>query len=91
MKNFKNFYEDTRELRKQLHDIDVEDSTKRKQEIAARNLQARREAAKRRINDLAGNKDTETRLSSAHSSDLEKIRRIQTLKREKNKTQNNKP
>ena len=76
MKTFKNFYEDTGELRQQLGALDKEEGAKRK-------LEARRDAAKERIDRLSGSTDTEQRLASQHSADLERIRAIQAAKREK--------
>jgi hypothetical protein len=76
MKTFKNFYEDTGELRQQLGALDKEEGAKRK-------LEARRDAAKERIDRLSGSNDTEQRLASQHSADLERIRAIQAAKREK--------
>ena len=69
MKTFKNFYEDTRELRQQLGSID-------KEEEAARNLEARRIAAKRRADELAGTNDTEERLKKRHRSAVERDEQI---------------
>ena len=76
MKTFKNFYEDTGELRQKLGALDKEEGAKRK-------LEARRRAAKERIDRLSGSTDTEQRLSSQHSADLERIRAIQAAKKEK--------
>jgi hypothetical protein len=76
MKTFKNFYEDTRELRQQLGSID-------KEEEGARKLEARRIAAKSRADELSGTNDTEQRLASKHSADLERIKAIQAAKKEK--------
>jgi hypothetical protein len=71
MKTFKNFYEDTRELRQQLGSID-------KEEEATRNLEARRIAAKRRADELAGTNDTEERLKKRHRSSVERDDQIRS-------------
>ena len=69
MKTFKNFYEDTRELRQQLGSIDREEEPERK-------LKARRDAAKERADELAGTNDTEERLKKRHRSAVERDEQI---------------
>ena len=76
MKTFRKFWEDTGELEQQLSAIE-------KKKAAARKLEARRDAAKKRADELAGTNDTEQRLGSQHYEDLERIRAIQAAKKEK--------
>lgn len=59
MKSFKKFWEDTKESKQNPKTIDREDE-------AARNLEARRDAAKRRADQLMGPNDTEARLKRRH-------------------------
>ena len=82
MKTFKNFYEDTGELRQQLGALDKEEESTRK-------LEARRRAAKERIDRLSGSNDTEQRLATKHSADLERIKAIQAAKKQRQKRSNN--
>jgi hypothetical protein len=82
MKTFKKFWEDTGELEQQLSDIE-------KKKEAARKLQARRDAAKERIDRLSGSNDTEQRLATKHSADLERIKAIQAAKKQRQKRSNN--
>jgi hypothetical protein len=82
MKTFKKFWEDTGELEQQLSAIE-------KKKEAARKLQARRDAAKERIDRLSGSNDTEQRLATKHSADLERIKAIQAAKKQRQKRSNN--